>query len=337
MQRAIVNSQNKYVISRLEALGSHVDVFIRTRRCKLMPGWTKELMSWYQSTTVYFDDGPLVNDTKSPMNQQHDVKILLDQVDYEKYDYLLIFRLDHFFVSNIDYMFTKPHSSSTTPYAWSDHMVGFPACLTPCYQALIMGNCFKLSIGRDFEVCMRVARRVWGPSSLLGWHLRNLTPNNTVLAIESSAPEHARFYLLGKYDAQGEDFKRMTGGVTMPLSDLLRLAGVSNTSSSQVRALHTNKTLSNLDQNLTASKQKAAGLLHEGEVCLERCGDNQGTYRQGRCAWCGTGLCCKKGWSDVSNGCDGTLGIDGLGHVCVAAPGRDNRSESNGDGFGVGR
>jgi adenine specific DNA methylase Mod len=29
-------------------------------------------------------------------------------------------------------------------------------------------------------------------------------------------------------------------------------------------------------------------------------------------------MCCRKGWEDKSNGCDGTLGIPGEGHVCVA-------------------
>lgn len=31
-------------------------------------------------------------------------------------------------------------------------------------------------------------------------------------------------------------------------------------------------------------------------------------------------MCCRKGWHDLSNGCDGTLGIEGRGHVCVATP-----------------
>ena len=33
-----------------------------------------------------------------------------------------------------------------------------------------------------------------------------------------------------------------------------------------------------------------------------------------------TGMCCRKGWSDLSGGCDGTLGIEGKGHVCVPTP-----------------
>ena len=39
--------------------------------------------------------------------------------------------------------------------------------------------------------------------------------------------------------------------------------------------------------------------------------------KQGLCSWCGTkGMCCKKGFSDTSNGCDGTFGGSAR-HECV--------------------
>merc|ERR1711988_2016327 len=59
----------------------------------------------------------------------------------------------------------------------------------------------------------------------------------------------------------------------------------------------------------------ATPLMHAGEDCWSGC-----SATQGPCDWCGSGLCCRKGWSDTSNGCDGTLGIEGQGHVCVARP-----------------
>ena len=60
----------------------------------------------------------------------------------------------------------------------------------------------------------------------------------------------------------------------------------------------------------------AAPLAHAGEDCWVGCNNNQGP-----CDWCGSGnLCCRYGWDDHSNGCDGTLGIQGSGHVCIAPP-----------------
>ena len=55
------------------------------------------------------------------------------------------------------------------------------------------------------------------------------------------------------------------------------------------------------------------GLQNAGKACFGSC-----SHKQGACEFCGTGLCCRKGWSDTTNGCDGSLGIDGKGHVCVA-------------------
>jgi len=48
------------------------------------------------------------------------------------------------------------------------------------------------------------------------------------------------------------------------------------------------------------------GLLNKGEDCWYHC-----SSKQGPCSWCGSGgYCCtrKSGWTDVSNGCDGTFG-----------------------------
>jgi len=59
--------------------------------------------------------------------------------------------------------------------------------------------------------------------------------------------------------------------------------------------------------------EDSAGLSHAGEDCWGGC-----SGKQGLCSWCGTGLCCRYGWSDTSNGCDGTVGIEGKGHVCAA-------------------
>ena len=55
------------------------------------------------------------------------------------------------------------------------------------------------------------------------------------------------------------------------------------------------------------------GLQNSGVNCWDGC-----SKEQGPCAFCGTGLCCRKGWPDTSNGCDGSLGIDEPHHVCVA-------------------
>ena len=54
-----------------------------------------------------------------------------------------------------------------------------------------------------------------------------------------------------------------------------------------------------------------------GEDCWYECGK-----KQGPCAWCGSeGWCCtqKSGWTDTSNGCDGTFG--GVSkHECALKP-----------------
>jgi len=53
------------------------------------------------------------------------------------------------------------------------------------------------------------------------------------------------------------------------------------------------------------------GLLNAGRNCWRACG-----RQQGPCAWCGTGVCCRSGWWDTSNGCDGIIGHHRR-HACV--------------------
>ena len=60
---------------------------------------------------------------------------------------------------------------------------------------------------------------------------------------------------------------------------------------------------------------------HLGEDCWGSCGQQQGPCASG---WCGTaGMCCKFGFADHSNGCDGTIGTPGSNrHECSATPTR---------------
>jgi len=59
-----------------------------------------------------------------------------------------------------------------------------------------------------------------------------------------------------------------------------------------------------------------SGLQNAGQNCWGSCGNQQGP-----CAFCGTGLCCRFGWHDHSNGCDGTIGVQGQPHHMCAAQG----------------
>lgn len=55
-----------------------------------------------------------------------------------------------------------------------------------------------------------------------------------------------------------------------------------------------------------------AELQNTGKDCWYKCNS-----KQGPCSWCGTaGTCCKKGFNDKSNGCDGTFG-GSRRHECV--------------------
>ena len=57
------------------------------------------------------------------------------------------------------------------------------------------------------------------------------------------------------------------------------------------------------------------GAVDTGVSCWAKCGG-----KQGPCGWCGDNrMCCKYGWTDTSNGCDGTFG--GLKfHECFLNP-----------------
>jgi len=58
-----------------------------------------------------------------------------------------------------------------------------------------------------------------------------------------------------------------------------------------------------------------AELKNAGAECWNHCNGQQGA-----CDWCGfKGKCCRKGWDDTSNGCDGTFGGQG-NHECALAP-----------------
>ena len=55
-----------------------------------------------------------------------------------------------------------------------------------------------------------------------------------------------------------------------------------------------------------------AVLHNEGKGCWYECG-----RKQGRCDYCGNGMCCRLGW--VGGGCDGSHGTSSGHHGCVAA------------------
>jgi len=96
------------------------------------------------------------------------------------------------------------------------------------------------------------------------------------------------------------------------------------------------------EENQAASVQDASTGTHElmnaGLECRQECTTNLWNvkgkceenknykglkyFQQGFCptGFCGTGFCCRKGWRDTTNGCNGSMGIEGKGHVCVAAP-----------------
>lgn len=55
-----------------------------------------------------------------------------------------------------------------------------------------------------------------------------------------------------------------------------------------------------------------AEIQNRGKDCWYKCNS-----KQGPCSWCGSaGMCCKKGFNDKSNGCDGTFG-GSTQHECV--------------------
>ena len=54
--------------------------------------------------------------------------------------------------------------------------------------------------------------------------------------------------------------------------------------------------------------------MNAGLDCWYKCEGKQGV-----CAWCGDGMCCKKGYHDTRNGCDGSFGGN-TRHECVTKP-----------------
>merc|ERR1712070_1260736 len=64
-------------------------------------------------------------------------------------------------------------------------------------------------------------------------------------------------------------------------------------------------------QKKKAKKKKAKkGLRNAGKNCWTPC-----HKKNGKCAWCGTGVCCRHGWK--KGGCDGKQGAK-KHHACVA-------------------
>jgi hypothetical protein len=75
----------------------------------------------------------------------------------------------------------------------------------------------------------------------------------------------------------------------------------------------------------TLTAQSLAGVENEGRDCWGGCGGQQGI-----CSWCGPfGMCCKFGFADTSNGCDGNIGVEGLGHVCAAVETKSSNFETD--------
>jgi len=54
-------------------------------------------------------------------------------------------------------------------------------------------------------------------------------------------------------------------------------------------------------------------LMHKDENCWDGC-----NKREGKCTWCGSGMCCRLGWT--GGGCKGTIGSSKDHHRCVATP-----------------
>ena len=75
----------------------------------------------------------------------------------------------------------------------------------------------------------------------------------------------------------------------------------------------------------TLTAQSLAGVENEGQDCWGGCAGQQGI-----CSWCGPfGMCCRFGWADTSNGCDGSIGVEGLGHVCAAVETKSSNFETD--------
>lgn len=67
----------------------------------------------------------------------------------------------------------------------------------------------------------------------------------------------------------------------------------------------------------TETSQNGDKVSNQGQKCYKKCNDKQGPCP----SYCGSaGTCCRLGYKDKSNGCDGTLGTDKWNHTCVINP-----------------
>lgn len=80
-------------------------------------------------------------------------------------------------------------------------------------------------------------------------------------------------------------------------------------------AINSRYLLIEIDNEIEQSGFVSAGLKNSGKKCWNECKE-----KQGPCAYCGTGICCRKEYADTSKGCYGQIGGDGQ-HECVAKPG----------------
>ena len=74
---------------------------------------------------------------------------------------------------------------------------------------------------------------------------------------------------------------------------------------------HIRATYNSLESSLYIAELPTTAIANEGKDCWWGC-----KKKQGPCEWCGTeGWCCRLGWT--GNGCDGSMGAEGMGHVCT--------------------
>ena len=81
--------------------------------------------------------------------------------------------------------------------------------------------------------------------------------------------------------------------------------------------------------NLAWSALHHKKVKNYGKDCWGGC-----NKKQGACKWCGDGVCCRHGWGDKKNGCNGHHGIKGKGHVCAPKTGAKGNHVTNHAQFG---
>merc|ERR1711988_53429 len=84
---------------------------------------------------------------------------------------------------------------------------------------------------------------------------------------------------------------------------------------------------SNKVEVLLQAGTETLGVRNYGKDCWNGC-----RHKQGKCGWCGSGMCCRLGWPNHKHGCNGKMGIRGRGHVCIPSPkpkGNENQCISN--------